>query len=160
VVTPGLAGLANSGPHGFSEALYAYVSATGNNGSAFAGLSANTPFWNTTLGLAMWIGRFLLIVPMLAVAGSLAGKKLVPASAGTLPDGWRAFRRSSDRRDLDHGRPYLLSRSGAWPDRGASRDARRRPLLTAAEHCRCGVDARSLSGNMAKTKMFPVKHFW
>jgi potassium-transporting ATPase potassium-binding subunit len=85
VVTPGLAGLANSGPHGFSEALYAYVSATGNNGSAFAGLTANTPFWNTTLGLAMWIGRFLLIVPMLAVAGSLAGKKLVPASAGTFP---------------------------------------------------------------------------
>ena len=85
VVTPGLAGLANSGPHGFSEALYAYVSATGNNGSAFAGLSANTPFWNTTLGLAMWIGRFLLIVPMLAIAGSLASKKLVPASAGTFP---------------------------------------------------------------------------
>jgi K+-transporting ATPase ATPase A chain len=85
VVTPGLAGLANSGPHGFSEALYAYVSATGNNGSAFAGLSANTPFWNTTLGLAMWIGRFLVIVPMLAIAGSLAGKKIVPASAGTFP---------------------------------------------------------------------------
>ena len=85
VVTPGLAALANSGPHGFSEALYAYVSATGNNGSAFAGLSANTPFWNTTLGLAMWIGRFLVIVPMLAIAGSLAGKKIVPASAGTFP---------------------------------------------------------------------------
>jgi K+-transporting ATPase A subunit len=61
------------------------VSATGNNGSAFAGLSANTPFWNTTLGLAMWIGRFLVIVPMLAIAGSLASKKLVPASAGTFP---------------------------------------------------------------------------
>ncbi|MGB6700309.1 MAG: potassium-transporting ATPase subunit KdpA, partial [Methylocella sp.] len=85
VAGPGLAGLANSGPHGFSEALYAYVSTTGNNGSAFAGLSANTPFWNTTLGLAMWIGRFLFIVPMLAVAGSLAGKKIVPASAGTFP---------------------------------------------------------------------------
>jgi potassium-transporting ATPase potassium-binding subunit len=85
VVPPGLAGLANSGPHGFSEALYAYVSATGNNGSAFAGLSANTPFWNTTLGLAMWIGRFLFIVPMLAIAGSLARKKIVPASAGTFP---------------------------------------------------------------------------
>ena len=85
VVTPGLAGMANSGPHGFSEALYAYTSATGNNGSAFAGLSANTPFYNTTLGLAMWIGRFLFIVPMLAVAGSLAGKKIVPASAGTFP---------------------------------------------------------------------------
>jgi K+-transporting ATPase ATPase A chain len=85
VVAPGLAGLANAGPHGFSEALYAYVSATGNNGSAFAGLSANTTFWNTTLGLAMWIGRFLVIVPMLAVAGSLAAKKIVPASAGTFP---------------------------------------------------------------------------
>jgi potassium-transporting ATPase potassium-binding subunit len=85
VVAPGLAGLANSGPHGFSEALYAYVSATGNNGSAFAGLSANTPFWNTTLGLAMWTGRFFFIVPMLAIAGSLAGKKIVPASAGTFP---------------------------------------------------------------------------
>src|SRR3984893_1212343 len=85
VVAPGLAGLANSGPHGFSEALYAYTSATGNNGSAFAGLSANTPFWNTTLGLAMWMGRFLFIVPMLAIAGSLAHKKIVPASAGTFP---------------------------------------------------------------------------
>ncbi len=85
VVTPGLAGMANAGPHGFSEALYAYTSATGNNGSAFAGLSANTPFYNTTLGLAMWIGRFLFMVPMLAVAGSLAGKKIVPASAGTFP---------------------------------------------------------------------------
>ncbi|WP_026605828.1 potassium-transporting ATPase subunit KdpA [Methylocapsa acidiphila] len=85
VVAPGLAGLANAGPHGFSEALYAFTSATGNNGSAFAGLSANTPFWNTTLGLAMWIGRFLFIVPMLAVAGSLARKKLVPASSGTFP---------------------------------------------------------------------------
>lgn len=85
VVPAGLAGLSNAGPHGFSEALYAYVSATGNNGSAFAGLSANTPFWNATLGLAMWIGRFLVIVPMLAVAGSLAAKKIVPASAGTFP---------------------------------------------------------------------------
>ncbi|QBR71916.1 potassium-transporting ATPase subunit KdpA [Beijerinckiaceae bacterium] len=85
VVTPGLAGMANSGPHGFSEALYAYTSATGNNGSAFAGLSANSPFYNTTLGLAMWIGRFLFIVPMLAIAGSLAAKKLVPPSAGTFP---------------------------------------------------------------------------
>jgi potassium-transporting ATPase potassium-binding subunit len=85
VVTPGLAGMANSGPHGFSEALYAYTSATGNNGSAFAGLSANTPFWNSTLGLAMWTGRFMFAVPMLAIAGSLAGKKIVPASAGTFP---------------------------------------------------------------------------
>src|SRR6202521_1378066 len=85
VIQPGLSALSNAGPHGFSEALYAYVSATGNNGSAFAGLSANTPFWNSTLGLAMFIGRFLMIIPMLAIAGSLAGKKIVPASAGTFP---------------------------------------------------------------------------
>jgi len=81
----GLAGPLNSGPHGFSEILYAYTSATANNGSAFAGLSANTPFYNATLGLAMLVGRFLVIVPMMAVAGSLVAKKIVPASAGTFP---------------------------------------------------------------------------
>jgi potassium-transporting ATPase potassium-binding subunit len=85
VIEPGLSALSNAGPHGFSEALYAYVSATGNNGSAFAGLSANAPFWNSTLGFAMFIGRFLMIVPMLAIAGSLAAKKIVPASLGTFP---------------------------------------------------------------------------
>jgi len=85
VVAAGLAGPANQGPHGFSEILYAYTSATGNNGSAFAGISANTIFYNTTIGLAMFIGRFLMIVPMVAIAGSLAAKKIVPASAGTFP---------------------------------------------------------------------------
>jgi K+-transporting ATPase ATPase A chain len=85
VVDAGLAGPANQGPHGFAEILYAYTSGTGNNGSAFAGISANTMFYNTTIGLAMFIGRFLMIVPMLAIAGSLAAKKIVPASAGTFP---------------------------------------------------------------------------
>jgi K+-transporting ATPase ATPase A chain len=85
VLPDGLAGPANQGPHGFSEILYAFDSATGNNGSAFAGISANTPFYNTTLGLAMFIGRFLMIVPMLAIAGALAAKKTLPASAGTFP---------------------------------------------------------------------------
>jgi K+-transporting ATPase ATPase A chain len=85
VVAAGLAGPANAGPHGFSEILYAYTSATGNNGSAFAGISANTMFYNTTIGLAMFIGRFLMIVPMIAIAGSLAAKKIVPASGGTFP---------------------------------------------------------------------------
>ncbi|MFA5265311.1 MAG: potassium-transporting ATPase subunit KdpA, partial [Opitutaceae bacterium] len=79
----GLAGLNNSGPHGFSEILYAFSSAVGNNGSAFAGLSANETHWNTTLGIAMLFARFLMIVPILALAGNLAGKKLIPASAGT-----------------------------------------------------------------------------
>ncbi len=81
----GLVGPLNSGPHGFSEILYAFTSATGNNGSAFAGLTANTPFYNTALGFAMLIGRFLFIVPMMAVAGALGAKKIVPASAGTFP---------------------------------------------------------------------------
>ncbi|BDR07193.1 potassium-transporting ATPase subunit KdpA [Comamonas thiooxydans] len=79
------ASLNNRGPHGFSEILYAYASATANNGSAFAGLNANTPFFNTTTGLAMLAGRFLTLLPMLAVAGSLAAKATVPAGPGTFP---------------------------------------------------------------------------
>ena len=85
VVPPGLAGIANTGPHGFSEILYGYSSTTGNNGSAFAGLSANTLFYNTTLGGAMLMGRFIFVIPLLAVAGSLAQKKLLAPSAGTFP---------------------------------------------------------------------------
>ncbi len=85
VLPAGTGAMSNAGPHGFSEALYAYTSATGNNGSAFAGLSANVPFWNVTLGIAMLVGRFFFVVPMLAVAGSLAAKKIVPVSAGTFP---------------------------------------------------------------------------
>ncbi|MDB6057247.1 MAG: K+-transporting ATPase, KdpA [Verrucomicrobiales bacterium] len=81
----GLDGLNNNGPHGFGEMLYAYSSATGNNGSAFAGLTVNTPWYNTTLGIAMLVGRFLMIVPIMAIAGSLGRKKLAPASAGTFP---------------------------------------------------------------------------
>ena len=86
IVLPGaLSSLANAGPHGYSEVLYAYTSGTANNGSAFAGLSADTPWYNVTIGLAMLMGRFLVIVPVLAIAGSLAVKKTVPASAGTFP---------------------------------------------------------------------------
>ncbi|MGB3809343.1 MAG: potassium-transporting ATPase subunit KdpA [Parvibaculum sp.] len=81
----GVSSIANAGPHGFSEILYAFSSTTGNNGSAFGGLTGNTPFYNVTLGLAMLIGRFGMIVPMLAVAGSLARKKHVATSAGTFP---------------------------------------------------------------------------
>jgi potassium-transporting ATPase potassium-binding subunit len=81
----GLVALNNSGPHGLSEILYAFTSGTGNNGSAFAGISANTPWLNTTIGLAMLIGRFLMIVPILALAGSLVQKKVTPPSAGTFP---------------------------------------------------------------------------
>ena len=85
VLPQGLAGPLNTGPHGYSEILYAYTSTTANNGSAFAGLTANTPFYNSTLGIAMLVGRFLMIVPMLAAAGSLAAKKIAPPSEGTFP---------------------------------------------------------------------------
>jgi potassium-transporting ATPase potassium-binding subunit len=81
----GLGSLTNHGPHGLSEILYAYTSATGNNGSAFAGLNANTHWYNYSLAVAMFFGRFTMAIPMLAIAGSLAGKKIVPASAGTFP---------------------------------------------------------------------------
>ena len=85
VTTAGLAGPLNKGPHGFAEILYAFTSAVGNNGSAFAGLTAGTPFYNGLLGVAMWLGRFFVIVPMLAIAGSLAAKKYTPPSAGSFP---------------------------------------------------------------------------
>jgi K+-transporting ATPase ATPase A chain len=82
---PAIANVNNSGPHGLSEILYTYVSGTGNNGSAFGGIGANTPWYNLTIGLAMWIGRFLFLIPLLAAAGSLAAKKKIPATAGTFP---------------------------------------------------------------------------
>ena len=92
VVAPyGLSSLNNNGPHGLSEILYAYSSAAGNNGSAFAGLNANTPWYNVTQGLTMLMGRFLMIVPVLAIAGSLVGKKAVPESLGTFPTNGTLF---------------------------------------------------------------------
>jgi K+-transporting ATPase ATPase A chain len=81
----GKAGILNPGAHGFSEILYALSSAANNNGSAFAGLSANTPFYNVLLGIVMWLGRFGVIVPVLAIAGSLANKKRLAVTEGTLP---------------------------------------------------------------------------
>ena len=87
----GVSALGNGGPHGLSEMLYAFSSAVGNNGSAFAGLGASTPFWNVTLGVAMLVGRFLMIVPVLAIAGSMLNKKVVPAGPGTFPTGTALF---------------------------------------------------------------------
>jgi K+-transporting ATPase ATPase A chain len=85
VVAPGLRSIFNPGAHGFSEVLYAFTSQGNNNGSAFAGIAANNPFYNTTGGLAMLFARFWLAIPTLAIAGSLAKKKLVPPGPGTLP---------------------------------------------------------------------------
>jgi K+-transporting ATPase ATPase A chain len=81
----GIVSLGNTGPHGLSEIIYAFASASGNNGSAFPGLNANTVFYNLTTSLAMLIGRFSTIIPALAIAGTLAGKKIVPASVATFP---------------------------------------------------------------------------
>ena len=91
VVPAGLSSLGNAGPHGLSEILYAFTSAAGNNGSALAGLSANTPFWNVTLGVAMLAGRFLMMVPVLAIAGSMLNKKVVHPGPGTFPTGTLLF---------------------------------------------------------------------
>ena len=89
ISTSGLSSLNNPGPHGFSQMLYAFSSAAGNNCSAFAGLNANTMFYNLTLGIVMIIGRFGIIIPVLAIAGNLAGKKITPPSAGTFrTDNW------------------------------------------------------------------------
>jgi K+-transporting ATPase ATPase A chain len=85
VIPSAVAATNNAGPHGFTEILYLYVSSTGNNGSAFAGISANTPFYNLSGAVAMFVGRFWMIIPAMAIAGSLAAKKIVPASAGTFP---------------------------------------------------------------------------
>ena len=81
----GTSSLNNAGPHGLSEILYAYTSGAGNNGSAFAGLNANTPWYNVSLALTMLAGRFLMIIPILGIAGSMVGKKIVPAGPGTFP---------------------------------------------------------------------------
>jgi potassium-transporting ATPase potassium-binding subunit len=88
---PAAANVANGGAHGFSEMLYAYSSAAGNNGSAFAGINANTPWYNLTMGIDMLIGRFFFIIPALAIAGSLAAKKLIPVTSGTLPTNGSLF---------------------------------------------------------------------
>src|SRR5204862_4433852 len=85
ITRAGTSSLANNGPHGLTEMTYAFTSATGNNGSAFAGLNANTKFYNVALGVAMFFGRFLMIIPLMGIAGSLAAKKKLAESAGTFP---------------------------------------------------------------------------
>ena len=122
VVLPfGVSSMANAGPHGFSEALYLYTSQTGNNGSAFAGITGNTLWYNTTGGLDMLIGRYFIIIPMMAVAGSLVAKKIVPASSGHLPDPWRPVHRPCGRRHPHRRRSLFLPGARAWTDRRALR---------------------------------------
>ena len=127
----GLAGLNNNGPHGLSEILYAYSSGTGNNGSAFAGLNANTPWYNTTLGMAMLIGRFLMIVPIMALAGSLGAKEDRSASAGTFPGDRRHVRRAAPRHGAAGRRAELSARADARPDCRTFPDAPGQTVLAA-----------------------------
>ena len=130
LVPPAVAAMNNPGPHGFTEVLYAYTSQTGNNGSAFAGLSANTVFYNLTGAIAMGVGRFWMIIPTMAIAGSLAAKKSVPASVGHIPDHRGPVRRPRCRRDRDRWRPHLLPGARARPDRRAACNQRRHSLLS------------------------------
>ena len=113
----GQAGVSNPGPHGFSEILYAFSSATGNNGSAFAGLNVNTPFYNTALGIIMFFARYWLAIPALAIGGSLALKKKVPAGAGTLAHAHAALYRLADRRRHHRRGAGLPARPGLGTDR-------------------------------------------
>ncbi len=130
VVLPiGTSSIQDAGPHGFSEVLYAFTSAAANNGSAFGGLSGNTPFYNWTLALAMFVGRFFVIVPMLAIAGSLAAKTHSARLAGHLPDRRRAVRRPADRRRADRRRAHLLSCARPRAGRRAPLDAGRAHVL-------------------------------
>ena len=122
VATYGASKVNNAGPHGLSEIVYAFVSGTGNNGSAFAGLNANTLWYNTTIGLAMLIGRFLMIIPMMAIAGNLATKKIVPPSAGTFPVHTPLFVVLLIGVILDRWRADFFPDAFAWPDRGAFPD--------------------------------------
>ena len=129
---PAIANFNNAAAHGFSEMLYAYSSATGNNGSAFAGISANTPWYNVTIGLATIIGRFLFLLPLLAVAGSLAAKKRVPVTSGHAADRRRSVCRLAGRHRRDRGRADVLPGAVAGANRRALPDAAGQALLGAA----------------------------
>ncbi len=150
----GLSSLNNNGPHGLTEILYAYTSATGNNGSAFAGLNANTHWYNVSLGFTMLIGRFLMMVPVLALAGNLAQKKSVPPSPGTFPVNTTLFTVLLDWRDPDPRRAHLLPGVEPRPHSGTPLAARRSTLLSqekdndrkekSLEHCNPSPGRRSI----------------
>ena len=118
--TPGRAGPLNAGPHGFTEILYALTSQANNNGSAFAGLTGNTAFYNVVGGIDMLLGRFGIMIPALALAGSLAAKNVVARVPRDVPHRQRHVRRPDDRRDPHHRRPHLLPGRLARPDRRAA----------------------------------------
>ena len=117
MVPAATASVANPAVHGFSEILYAFSSAGNNNGSAFAGISANTPFYNLALGIVMWVSRYWLMVPVLAIAGSLAAKRATAVTAGTLPTHTPLFVTSAGVRRAAGGRAHLRARARPRTDR-------------------------------------------
>ena len=131
VLPSAVASIANPGPHGFSEILYLFTSSTANNGSAFGGITGNTPFYNMTGAVSMFVGRFFMIVPAMAIAGSLAAKKRLSASSGTFPTHRRPVRWVARRRDPDRRRSHLLPGACARSDRRAARHGRGSVVLTA-----------------------------
>ena len=129
VYPPAVASMANPGPHGFTEVLYAYTSQTGNNGSAFAGLTGNTPFYNITGAIAMLVGRFWMIIPMMAIAGALGGQENRAALGRHVPHHGQPVRRAHRWCDCHHRWPHILPGSRTRSDRRAARDASRHALL-------------------------------
>ncbi len=129
VLPAGLAGLDNAGPHGFSEALYAYTSAAATNGSAFAGLNANSLFYNITLAMAMFAGRFIVIVPVLCIAGTLVTKRVGTNVGGNAADAWAAVRRDAGGHGGDRRGADVFPGIGSRPGGGAVRHARRADLF-------------------------------
>ena len=125
----GTAGILNPGPHGLSEILYAFTSSAGNNGSAFAGLTVNTLWYDAATGITTLVGRFFMIIPMLAIAGNLAQKKYVPPSVGTFPGHNAAVHAAADQRHPDSGRAHFLPGSEPGPDSRTPSHERRKDFL-------------------------------
>ncbi len=156
VLPSAVGSILNAGPHGFSEILYLFTSSTGNNGSAFGGITGNTDFYNVTGAIAMFVGRFFMIVPAMAIAGSLAAKKSVTASAGYLPDHGRPVRRPACRRDPHHRRPDFLPRACPRPHRRTSRDDSRRNVLVGCQGFRSHIDGK-LNNSQANAGYGPAR---
>ena len=134
--TFGTSQLNNAGPHGLSEILYAFTSGTANNGSAFAGISANTLWYNTTIGMAMLVGRFFMIIPMLAIAGNLARKKTVPPSAWDFPGYHAALHDAAGERDRDRRRADIFPGAEPGTDCRTLADAGRADVLSEMSQAR------------------------
>ncbi len=146
VVAPkfGLSSLANAGPHGLSEIFYAYAEAGANNGSAFAGLSANTLWYNTTIAATMLFGRFFMVIPVLAIAGNLVQKKHVPETSGTFPVTTPLFTGLADLRDRHRRRADIFPGAQPGPDSRAPADVRGQDFLRTPNRHDCSSQEKQI----------------